>query len=164
MFSVSSAVRTGIFWDCFFTAVIKRQTVWSFHWQDSIRGRTYCFEPFQCVSGICILWHFSNALNLKGELKPEISLLHMKVLTSIKAKSNVSPSYVQCCTGMRRSKTKTLMNRAPPSWIEFDVVTSHHQTRQLQYDLWLLISTFLRLLICSKSQKNNLRVSSNRFK
>ena len=27
--------------------------------------------------------------NLKGELKPEISLLHMKVLTLIKAKSNV---------------------------------------------------------------------------
>ena len=26
---------------------------------------------------------------LKGELKPEISLLHMKVLTLIKAKSNV---------------------------------------------------------------------------
>ena len=27
--------------------------------------------------------------NLKGELRPEISLLHMKVLTLIKAKSNV---------------------------------------------------------------------------
>ena len=26
---------------------------------------------------------------IKGELKPEISLLHMKVLTLIKAKSNV---------------------------------------------------------------------------
>ena len=28
---------------------------------------------------------------LKGELRPEISLLHIKVLTLIKAKSNVSP-------------------------------------------------------------------------
>ena len=32
----------------------------------------------------------------KGELKPEISLLHMKVLTLIKAKSNVFLWYVQC--------------------------------------------------------------------
>ena len=30
-----------------------------------------------------------SRLSLKGELRPEISLLHMKVLTLIKAKSNV---------------------------------------------------------------------------
>ena len=29
------------------------------------------------------------ASTIKGELRPEISLLHMKVLTLIKAKSNV---------------------------------------------------------------------------
>ena len=40
-------------------------------------------------------------VEMKG---PEISLLHMKVLTLIKAKSNVSPWYVQCCTGMRRQR------------------------------------------------------------
>ena len=32
-----------------------------------------------------------TVLVLKGELKPEISLLHMKVLTLIKARNNVSP-------------------------------------------------------------------------
>ena len=43
-------------------------------------------------------------------------------------------------------------------------LTSHRQTRHLEYGLWLLISMFLRLLISCKSQKNRLRVSSNRFK
>ena len=98
----------------------------------------------------------------KGELRPEISLLHMKVLTSIKAKNNVFLWYVQCCSCTRRSKTKILTTRAPPSWIGFDVVTSQRQTRHLEYGLWLLISMFLRLLISCKSQKNRLRVSSNR--
>ena len=32
----------------------------------------------------------------------------------------------------------------PPYWIEFDVVTSHRQTRYLEYGLWLLIYMFLR--------------------
>ena len=95
----------------------------------------------------------------KGELRPEISLLHMKVLTMIKAKSNVFLWYVQCCSCTQRSKTKILMTRAPPSWIEFDVVTSQRQTRNLEYDLWLLIFMFLCLLISCKSQKNRLRVS-----
>ena len=47
----------------------------------------------------------------KGELKPEISLLHMKVLILIKVKSNVFLWYVQCCSEdrkSRRSKTKVL--------------------------------------------------------
>ena len=88
----------------------------------------------------------------------------MKVLTLIEAKSNVFLWYVQCCSCTRRSKTKILTTRAPPSWIEFDVVTSHCQTRHLEYGLWiLLISMFLRLLISCKSQKNRLRVSSNRL-
>ena len=100
-------------------------------------------------------WEDSMEILLKGELQPEISLLHMKVLTLIKAKSNVSPWYVQCCSCTRRSKTKILTTRAPPSWIEFDVVTSHRQTRHLEYDLRLLISMFLRLLISCKSQKNS---------
>ena len=43
-------------------------------------------------------------------------------------------------------------------------LTLWRQTRHLEYDLWLLISIFLRLLISCKSQKNRLRVSSNRFK
>ena len=47
----------------------------------------------------------------------------MKVLTLIKAKSNVFLWYVQRCSCTRRSKTKILTTRAPPSWIEFDVVT-----------------------------------------
>ena len=74
----------------------------------------------------------------------------MKVLTLIKAKCNVSPWYVQCCSCTRRSKTKILTTRAPPSWIEFDVVTSHRQTQHLEYGLWLLVSMFLRLLISCK--------------
>ena len=57
-------------------------------------------------------------LKLKGELRPEIFLLHMKVLTLIKAKSNVFLWYVQCCSCTRRSKNKILTTRAPPSWIE----------------------------------------------
>ena len=63
-------------------------------------------------------------IQFKGELQPKISLLHMKVLTLIKAKNNVFLWYVQCCSCTRRSKTKILTTRAPPSWIEFDVVTS----------------------------------------
>ena len=42
----------------------------------------------------------------------------MKVLTLIKAKSNVFLWYVQCCSCTRISKTKILTARAPPSWIE----------------------------------------------
>ena len=34
---------------------------------------------------------------------------------------------MQCCSCTRRSKTEILTTRAPPSWIEFDVVTSHRQ-------------------------------------
>ena len=90
---------------------------------------------------------------LKGELRPKISLLHMKVLPLIKAKSNVFLWYVQCCSCTRRSKTKILTTRALPSWIVFDVVTSHRQTRHLEYGLWSLISMFLRLLISCKARK-----------
>ena len=80
-------------------------------------------------------------LHLKGELMPEISLLHMKILTLIKAKSNVFLWYVQCCSCTRRSKTKILTTRAPPSWIEFDVVTS--QCFRLCNATWI---DYLRLL------------------
>ena len=76
----------------------------------------------------------------KGELESEIFILHMKVITLIKVKSNGLLWYVKCCSCTRRSKTKILTTRAPPCWIEFDVVTSHRQTRHLEYDLWLLIS------------------------
>ena len=86
-------------------------------------------------------------MKFKGELRPEISLLHMKVLTLIKEKSSVFLRYVQCCSCTRWSKTKILTTRAPPSWIEFDVVTSHRQMPHLEYGLWLLISMFLCLLI-----------------
>ena len=74
---------------------------------------------------------------VKGELRPEISLLHMKVLTLIKAKSNVFLWYVQCCSCTRRSKTKILTTRAPPSWIEFDVVTSNSKCFRLCNATWI---------------------------
>ena len=50
----------------------------------------------------------------------------MKVLTLIKANSNVFLWYVQFCSCMQRSKTKILTTRTLPSWIEFDVVTYHN--------------------------------------
>ena len=58
--------------------------------------------------------HCFEHVHFKGELRPEISLLHMKVLTLIKGKSNVFLWYVQCCSCTRRSKTKLLTTRAPP--------------------------------------------------
>ena len=67
--------------------------------------------------------------DFKGELRPEISLLHVKVLIMIKAKNNVFLWYVQCFSCTRRSKTKILTTRAPPSWIEFDVMTSQRLTQ-----------------------------------
>ena len=62
----------------------------------------------------------------------------MKVLTLIKAKSNVFLWYVQCCSCTRRLKTKILTTRAPPSWIEFDVVTCtvKHEILNMVYDCW----------------------------
>ena len=53
----------------------------------------------------------------------------MKVLTLIKAKSNVFLWYAQCYSCTRRSKNKILTTRTPPSWIEFDVVTSQRQAQ-----------------------------------
>ena len=76
----------------------------------------------------------------KGELRSEISLLHMKVLTLIKAKSNVFLWYVQCCSCTQRSKTKILTTRAPPSWTEFDVVMSQRQTQSASDCVMLLES------------------------
>ena len=64
----------------------------------------------------------------------------MKVLTLIKAKSNVFLWYVQCCSCTRRLKTKILTTRAPPSWIEFDVVTSQRQTQSASDCVMLLES------------------------
>ena len=77
-------------------------------------------------------------LLLKGELRPEISLSHIKVLILIKAKSNVFLWYVPCCSCTRRSKTKILTTRAPPSWI--DVVTSQRQTQSASDCVMLLES------------------------
>ena len=53
---------------------------------------------------MCVGYEFSRVMNnydfdqgiIKGELQPKISLLHMKVITLIKAKCNVFLSYVQC--------------------------------------------------------------------
>ena len=44
---------------------------------------------FYCINGY--QWYHLAVIQgaVKGELRPEISLLHMKVLTLIKAKSNV---------------------------------------------------------------------------
>ena len=61
----------------------------------------------------------------KGEPRPEISLLYIKVLT---------------CSCTRRSKTKILTTRAPLSWIEFDVVTSQRQTQSASDCVMLLES------------------------
>ena len=73
----------------------------------------------------------------KGELQLKVSLLHMKVLTLIEAKSNVFLWYVQCCSCTGRSKTKILATRAPPSWIECDVTTSNAPSW-----IWLVIVAF----------------------
>ena len=66
----------------------------------------------------------------------------MKVLTLIKAKSNAFIWYVQCCSCTRRSKTKILTTRAPPSWIEFDVTTSNSKCFRLCNATWI---DYLRL-------------------
>ena len=84
---------------------------------------------------VCFYFYWSTWF--KGELRPEISLLHMKVLTLIKAKSNVFLWYVQCCRCTRRLKTKILMIRATPSWIEFDVVLNR-LLETLKWFFWLL--------------------------
>ena len=67
---------------------------------------------------------------------------YMKEQTLIKAKSNGFLWHVQCCSCTRRSKTKILKTTAPPSWIEFHVVTSHRQTRILNMacDCWFACS------------------------
>ena len=64
----------------------------------------------------------------------------MKVLTLVKAKSNVFLWHVQCCSCTRRSKTKILTTRAPPSSIELDVVTSQRQTQSASDYVMLLES------------------------
>ena len=76
----------------------------------------------------------------KGELESEIFILHMKVITLIKVKSNGLLWYVKCCSCTRRSKTKILTTRALPSWIEFDVVTSQRQTQSASDCVMLLES------------------------
>ena len=64
----------------------------------------------------------------------------MKVITLIKAKSNVLLWYVQRCSCTRRSKIKILTTRPPPSWIEFEVVTSQRQTQSASNFVMLLES------------------------
>ena len=82
----------------------------------------------------------------KGELESEIFILHMKVITLIKVKSNGLLWYVKCCSCTRRSKTKILTTRTPPSWIEFDVVTSQRQTQSASDCVVLLESMLLEIL------------------
>ena len=53
----------------------------------------------------------------------------------------------------RSFSSKILTTRAPPSWIEFDVVMSHRQTRHLEYGLWLLISMFCVYWFLVKARK-----------
>ena len=76
---------------------------------------------------------------LKGELKPDISLLHMKVLTLIKVKSNVFLWYVQCCSCTRRSKTKiSTMGADIFDWVwRCDVTPSNAASW-----IWLVIVDF----------------------
>ena len=105
---------------------------------------------------------FFQTRRKKGELRPEISLLHMKVLTLIKAKSNVFLWYIQCCSCTRGSKTKILTTRVPPSWIEFDVVTSHRQTRHLEYGLCITQSEALWVWRCDVTTSNSIQVCPSR--
>ena len=99
--------------------------------------RVFFIAPNYDVSQV--LWRVLIFCRQKvdGELKAEISFLHMKVLTLIKAKSNVFLWYVQCCSCIRRSKTKILTTRAPPSWIVFDVVTSNSKCFRLYNATWI---------------------------
>ena len=70
----------------------------------------------------------------------------MKILTLIKAKSKVFLWYVQCCSCMRRSKTKILTTRAPPScfrlcnatWIDYVRLSNDFSGFHLQpaAELW----------------------------
>ena len=83
---------------------------------------------------------------------------------------------MQCCSCTRRSKTKILMTRAPPSWIEFDVVTSNPRQRtcfsffmpQKSFNKpfkFLLYKTnrlhFSVCVYCNRSQKTSKRVKNN---
>ena len=96
---------------------------------------------------------------LKGELQPNISLLHVKVITLIKAKSIVFLWYVQCCSCTRRSKTKILTTRTPPSWIEFDVVTSQRQIQSASDCVMLLES-----ITCDFSDFYNRSINAGTWK
>ena len=75
----------------------------------------------------------SKFVNYNRSINSKILFALIKISTLIKANSNVFLWYAQCCSCPRRSKTKILTTRAPPSLIEFDVVTSHRQTRHLEY-------------------------------
>ena len=130
----------GILWRRHWRHVV--QVVWGSKPRDFAQGRTYLdAKPTQKAScfyeprprHVAPYFPLNNATiahpAFKGELQPKIFLLHMKVLTLIEAKSNVFLWYVQCCSCTRRSKTKILTTSAPPSWTEFDVVTSQRQTQ-----------------------------------
>ena len=80
----------------------------------------------------------------------------MKVITLIKAKSNVFLWYVQCCSCTRRLKTKILTTRAPQSWIDFDVVTSQRQTQSASDCVMLLES------ITWDSQRRNMEINNHK--
>ena len=92
----------------------------------------------------------------------------MKVLTLVKAKSNVFLSYVQCCSCTRRSKTKILTTRAPLSWIEFDVVTSQRQTQSASNCVMLLESitwdsqTIFSWLIQEINKRRNMKMNNHK--
>ena len=86
---------------------------------DRMGSTTIRYQPIKNLSTKLTKDHKNKTKFIKGELRSKISLLHVKVLILIKAKSNVFLWYVQCCSCTRRSKTKILTTRAPPSWIEF---------------------------------------------
>ena len=100
---------------------------------------------------------------LKGELQPKISLLNMKVLTLIKAKSNVFLWYVQW--RIAREERKPKYWRLGRRHLGLSLTLWRHIVKRdilnMNCDCWFM---FLRLLISCKSQKNRLRVSRNRFK
>ena len=141
-----------------------------FRWVKQVQSRSWIFT-INCYSNsgssnggrnnLYILLYLYTQWKLfkrgkKGELEPEISLLHMRVLTLIKAKSNVFLWYLHCCSCTRRSKTKILTTSTPTSWIEFDVVTSQRQTQRASNCVMLLESitwdsqTIFLVFICSQ--------------
>ena len=67
---------------------------------------------------------------------------------------------MQCCSCTRKSKTKILTTRAPPSWIEFDVVTSQRQTQSASDCVMLLES--ITWLLQEINKRRNMEIDNHK--